>query len=172
MTPTRARLAIAAFGLAAAVAAAQAPAPAPAPGEGFAPFKGKVKDGLYEMKTDHDMSGVPGVPKEHQKGSETKQRCVSKEELDRGIRAGRGCKVTSSKDSGNTATIRMECQDGAVTEMNLALNPGGYSTEMKTTGKQDGKAFSSTFRSAARYLGPCPQQNPAQAPQKAPQPKK
>ena len=172
MSARHARLWITAFGLAAAVAAAQAPAPAPVPGEGFAPFKGKVKEGLYELKTDHDMSGVPGVPKEHQKGSETKQRCVSQEELDRGIRAGRGCKVASSKESGGTATVRMECQDGTVTDMNLALNSGGYSTELKTTGKQDGKAFSSTFRSNARYLGPCPQQNPQPAPQKAPQPKK
>ena len=32
----------------------------------------------------------------------------------------------------------------------------GYGTEMKTTGKQDGKPFTSIFRSQAKYLGPCP----------------
>jgi hypothetical protein len=153
-TPPRCALALAC--LASSFALAQAPTPAPAPGAGFAPFKGKMKEGLYELKSDHDMSGVPGVPKEHQKGSETKQRCMSKAEIERGINPGKGCKIASSKESGNDASVRMECQDGSVTEMSLTLNPNGYGSEMKATGKQDGKSFTSIFRSQARYLGPCP----------------
>jgi hypothetical protein len=153
-TAPRCLLAIAAA--ASSFALAQAPAPAPAPGAGFAPFKGKLKEGLYEMKSEHDMSGVPGVPKEHHKGAETKQRCMTRAEADRGINAGKGCKIASSKESGNNANVRMECQDGTVTEMALALTPNGYTSEMKTTGKQDGKSFTSIFRSQARYLGPCP----------------
>lgn len=130
--------------------------PAAVPDEGFAPFKGKLKEGLYEIKTEHDMTGVPGIPKEHAKGSDTKQRCVSRQELDRGVRAGKGCKVASAKESGNTATVRMECQDGAVTDMKIALTGNGYATEMATSGKQDGKAFNTTIKAQTRYLGPCP----------------
>jgi hypothetical protein len=122
----------------------------------FAPFKGKLKEGLYEIKTDHDMSGVPGIPKEHAKGSETKQRCVSRQELDRGVRAGKDCKIASAKESGNSANVRMECKDGAVTDMKIALTGNGYATEMTTTGKQDGKAFNTSIKSQTRYLGPCP----------------
>lgn len=150
------RYAVALACLVSSFALAQAPAPAPAPGAGFAPFKGKMKEGLYEMKSDHDMSGVPGVPKEHAKGSETKQRCMGRAEIERGINAGKDCKIASSKESGNNANVRMECQDGSVTEINLTLNPTGYGSEMKTTGKQDGKTFTSIFRSQAKYLGPCP----------------
>ena len=128
----------------------------PASDATFTPFKGKLKDGLYEIKTDHDMTGVPGIPKEHAIGSETKQKCVSREELDRGVRAGKGCKIASANESGNNATVRMECQDGAVTEMKMALTTGGYTTVMNTSGKQDGKPFSSSFKAQTRYLGPCP----------------
>ena len=124
--------------------------------DGFSPFKGKLKEGLYEIKTDHDMSGVPGIPKEHAKGSETKQRCVSRQELDRGVRAGRDCRIASARESGNSATVRMECKDGAVTDMKITLTGSGYSTEMATSGKQDGKAFSTSIKSQTRYLGPCP----------------
>ena len=123
---------------------------------GFAPFKGKLKEGLYEIKTDYDMSGVPDVKKEHARGSENKQLCVSRQELDRGVRAGKDCRIANAKESGNTANVRMECKDGAVTEMKIALSPNGYATEMTTSGKQDGKAFSTSIKSQTRYLGPCP----------------
>ena len=119
------------------------------------PLKGKVKEGLYEMKTEHDLSGVPGVPKEAQKGAETRQVCMTKQDTEKGIQAGKGCAVKSAKESAAGAQVRMECQDGTVTDMTIAVGGSGYTTEMKTTGKQDGKAFSSTFRSQAKYLGPC-----------------
>jgi hypothetical protein len=141
------KLAAAAFALALLPAFAQnAPAP----------LKGKVKEGLYEMKTDHDLTGVPGVPKEAAKGSETRQVCMTKQDTDKGIQAGKDCAIKSAKEGGGGAQVRMECKDGSVTDMNIAVTGSGYTTEMKTTGKQDGKAFSSHFKSTARYLGPCP----------------
>jgi hypothetical protein len=115
-----------------------------------------MKDGLYEIKSQYDMSAVPGVPKGSQKGAETKQRCVSRAELERGIHAGSGCKIASARESGSNANVRMECQDGTATEIALVLNATGYDSELRTTGMQDGKAFTSVFRSQSRYLGPCP----------------
>ncbi|HET7729011.1 MAG TPA: DUF3617 family protein [Usitatibacter sp.] len=153
-------MAAAAFAIA-LPALAQAPAAkpqaaAPAPAAGATSFKGKVKEGMYDVKSEYDMSNVPGVPKEQAKGSQTKQRCVTKSEIDKGVSAGKGCQIASAKESGSTTTVRMECQDGSVTEMKLVFSPGGYNSEVRTTGKQEGKAFSSVFRSQAKYVGPCP----------------
>ena len=141
------------IGLAAALLCLEASAQPLAPGKDI--FKGKVKEGLYEMKTEHDMSGVPGIPKEAQKGSQTRQRCISKEEIERGMQAGKDCQVKSLKDAGATSMLRMECIDGTATDMKMTFAPGGYTSEMTTSGKQDGKPFRSVFRSTAKYLGAC-----------------
>jgi hypothetical protein len=144
--------------LALAAAAALAAGPAvSAPATSRDLFKGKVKEGLYEMKSEADLSGVPGIPKEAAKNSETRQRCLTRQYIDRGIEAGKDCEVKDYKQSAGGANILMACKDGSSTEMKFVFSGDTFSSETRTTGKDEGKSFVSLFRSNARHLGPCPQ---------------
>ena len=119
-------------------------------------FKGKVKEGLYEVKSEADLSGVPGIPKEAAKRSETKQRCLTRQDVDRGIEAGKDCEVKEYKPSASGANLVMACKDGSSTDMKFAFGGDGFKSEMRTTGTQEGKSFVSVFRSEAKHIGPCP----------------
>lgn len=142
--------------LAAAAALAAAPAAA-APQTSKDLFKGKVKEGLYEVKSEADLSGVPGIPKEAAKRSETKQRCLTKQDVDRGVEAGKDCEVKHYKPSAEGANLVMACKDGSSTDMKFAFGGNTFKSEMRTTGTQEGKTFVSVFRSEAKHLGPCPE---------------
>lgn len=120
-------------------------------------FKGKVKEGLYEVKSEADLSGVPGIPKEAAKRSETRQRCITKQDVERGIEAGKDCEVKSYKPSAGGANIVMACKDGSSTDMKFAFGGNTFKSEMRTTGTQEGKSFVSVFRSEAKHVGPCPE---------------
>ena len=120
-------------------------------------YKGKVREGLYEVRRESDLSGVPGIPKEQTRSSETRQRCLSKDDVARGIEAGKDCRISSYKPAEAGTDVVMECQDGSVTNMKYTFSASGFSAEQRITGKQDGKPFVSVFRSQAKYLGPCPQ---------------
>lgn len=123
-------------------------------------LKGKMREGLYEVKSDVDLSGVPGIPKEAATRSETRQRCLGKKDIERGVEPGKDCKVKSSKGTETGAVVVMECRDGSVTEARFSFAPAGFVSEMRTSGKQDGKPFVSVFRSQAKYLGACPAADP------------
>lgn len=129
-------------------------------------FKGKVKEGLYEVKSEADLSGVPGIPKEAAKRSETKQRCLTKQDVDRGIEAGKDCEVKSYKPSPGGANIVMACKDGSSTGMKFVFGGNTFKSEMRTTGTQEGKSFVSVFRSEAKHIGPCPEPKAAPAPKR------
>lgn len=120
-------------------------------------FRGKVKEGLYEVKSEADLSGVPGIPKEASKRAETRQRCLTRQDVDRGIEAGKDCEVKSYRQSASEASLVMQCSDGTSTDMKFAFNAGTFKSEMKTAGKHEGKAFVSLFRSEAKHIGPCPE---------------
>lgn len=119
-------------------------------------FKGKVREGLYEVKSEADLTGVPGIPKEAAKRSETKQRCLTRQDVDRGIEAGKDCEVKSYKPSAAGASIVMACKDGSSTDMKFAFGGDTFKSETRTTGTQEGKSFVSVFRSEAKLIGPCP----------------
>ena len=140
----------------AAVASLAAGPAASAPQTAKDLFKGKVKEGLYEVKSEADLSGVPGIPKEAAKRSETRQRCLTKQDVERGIEAGKDCEVKSYKPSAGGANIVMACKDGSSTDMKFAFGGNTFKSEMRTTGKQEGKSFVSVFRSEAKHIGPCP----------------
>ena len=141
----------------AAVAALAAGPAAAAPQTTQDLFKGKVKEGLYEVKSETDLSGVPGIPREAAKRSETRQRCLTKQDVDRGIEAGKDCEVKSYKPSAGGASIVMACKDGSSTDMKYAFAGNTLKSEMRTTGTQEGKSFVSMFRSEATRIGPCPE---------------
>jgi hypothetical protein len=140
---------VAALAVFACSAAAQAP-------DGRNLLKGKVKPGLYENVTHSEMKGVPGVKKGQEKSTETRQRCVTQEELDKGIEFPGNCAIRKRDDTGSSVQLVAECKDGAVHEFRIAATAGGFSSEMKTVGKNpDGSAVSLAMRSESRYLGPC-----------------
>ena len=119
-------------------------------------FKGKVREGLYEVKSEADLTGVPGMAKEAAKPSETKRRCMTRQEIERGVEAGKDCSVTSYKESPGAATIAMKCKDGSATDMKFTFGADTFTSELRTSGKDEGKPFVSIFRTSAKYVGACP----------------
>lgn len=118
-------------------------------------FKGKVVEGLYEVKTEVDLTGVPGVPRDKQKSGGTRSRCVTSREIETGIVSNGDCSVTKYSESPGAARILMTCKDGNASDMKYTFAPGQFGSDTVTTGKEDGKAFVSLFRSRARLVGPC-----------------
>jgi hypothetical protein len=149
-------LAAAAF-TAGAQQAPKAPAakPAPAPEAGRDAFKGKLKPGLYEMTVEADMTGMPGIPKDKALQKETRQKCITQQEVDRGIESDPNCPMTAFAAAGNKISMAARCKDGAALETTMLFNPGGYSAEMKVSGMHEGKKVGSTHKMTTRYLGAC-----------------
>lgn len=147
--------------LALAVALATAAPPAGAQQSAANIFKGKVAEGLYEVKSEIDLTGAPGVPRDKQKTTEVRSRCVTTQEIDQGISPGSDCAVTSFTQSAGAARILMTCKDGRKSDMKYTFSPGAFASETTTTGKEAGAAFVSIFRSNARLIGPCLGAGPA-----------
>ncbi len=134
-------------------------------------FKGKVREGLYELRNEADLTGVPGMAKADARKSETRQRCFTKQDVERGVEAGKDCQVKSYKPTERAAHLVMQCKDGTATDMKYAFTGTGYESETRTTGKQeDGKPFAAVFRTQAKYLGACPPPQASPAPQATPAP--
>lgn len=131
-------------------------------------FKGKVAEGQYEVRSDMDLSGVPGVPPDKRKATETRSRCVTRQEIDNGISAGGDCTVTRYTESPGAARVLMACKDGRASDMKYTFSREGFASEATTTGKEGGKTFTSVFRSNAKLIGPCLGAAP---PARAPAPK-
>jgi hypothetical protein len=151
------------FLFAAACAALAAPlAFAQNPFEGF---KGKMKEGLYEMKTEMDMSGMKGVPAGMSKMSNTFQHCVTAQDIEKG-EVGKGrpdgkmpqdCEVKDMKMSGNTATYKMVCkgQMQMTSDNTMTFTSDGYKMDMKMTMNQQGQVMNMNNKIESKYLGPC-----------------
>lgn len=153
-----------AFGAAAAAATLAVTAVAAQPGPQDV-YKGRVKAGLYEVVNEYDLTAVPEVPKEQAKGSEKRRRCMSEQDVARGVQPGKECEVRSYSATDAAAAMVMACKDGTTTELKYSFSAAGFASEARTTGKQqDGKPFTSLFRTQARYLGACPPHQPAPTP--------
>lgn len=136
---------------------AKAPAakPGPAPDAGRDAFKGKLKPGLYEMTVEADMTGMPGVPKDKALHKETRQKCITQQEVDKGIENDPNCPMTAFAAAGNRISVAARCKDGAALETTMLFSPGGYTAEMKVSGMHEGKKVASTHRMTTKYLGAC-----------------
>lgn len=118
-------------------------------------FKGRIKEGLYETRTEIDMSAVPGVAKGAQKQTQTQQRCVTRAEIDKGMSSDKNCPITTHKVAGNVVEFGADCTDGSKTSMRMTFGATGYEAEMKSVGSKGGKPYQSMIRSQSRYLGAC-----------------
>ncbi len=125
----------------------------------FDQFKGKMKEGLYEVKMDMEMPGMPGGMG---KQSMTMQNCVTAQDIEKGQvgkddKAGMNCEVKNFKMSGNTATYTTVCKgDPEMTaDTSITFKGDGYSMNMKTAMKQGGQVMNMTHKMEGRYLGAC-----------------
>ena len=138
-----------------AAAALVAAAPAWAQQSAVNVFKGKVREGLYEVKSEVDLTRVPGIPRDKQKSTESRTRCVTQREIDHGISSDAECSVTRYTEVAGGAHILMSCKDGKASDMRFSFAPGEFASETTTTGKDGGATFVSVFRSKAKLVGPC-----------------
>jgi hypothetical protein len=130
----------------------------------FAAFKGKVKAGLYEYRTQMDMGNIPGMPPGMGKQSHTFQHCVTPEDIERGEmgKGGRNqmpkdCDVKDFRMSGNTASYKMVCTgEHAMTADNkITFNGNGYDMDMTMDMSHGGQPMHMKQHMEARYLGAC-----------------
>ena len=132
----------------------------------FDQFKGKMKAGLYEYKTEMDMGAVPGMPPGMAKQSTTYQKCLTSEDIEKG-QMGRGagrdgkapenCEVKNFNMSGNTATYTTVCKapNEMTVDNKVVFSGDGMKMDMKMAMNQGGRMMNMTQRMESRYLGPC-----------------
>ena len=115
-------------------------------------FKGKLKPGMYETKIMTDLTGMPGIPKEQQKTTETTKRCVTAAELDEGVETRSDCnKSKTVKQIANGIEITAQCRDGSLQELRMTTTANGFATDLKSSSKQ----HTMTMKTESRYLGAC-----------------
>jgi hypothetical protein len=142
--------------LVAALAAASTAAAAAGP---FDQFKGKMKPGLYEVKMDMEM---PGMPAGMGKQSMTMQNCVTEADIEKG-RMGKddkmpeNCEVRNFKMSGNTASYTTACKGDMqmTSDTTVSFRDNGYTMSSKTAMTQGGQTMNMTHKLDGRYVGPC-----------------
>jgi hypothetical protein len=147
---TRGLLLAAAFScLLAPAAMAQAP-------DGSKMFKGRVKPGMYEQKDETVMRGYEGIPAANEKSTETKKRCVSQAEIDKGVELRKDCKFTQVKESANAVHYSGTCPGGTKDDFSLETTATGFKSRLSSVGKNAaGKPMEMSMVSEAKYLGPC-----------------
>ena len=117
-------------------------------------FEG-IPAGLYKQTSTTEMIGM-GLPKEQERSTETKDRCVTKEEIAKGVDMRSDCTIKKQEQNAAGAHIISHCTDGSINEFRLSRSAGGYVSEIKSAGKApDGKPFSMNMKSEGKYLGPC-----------------
>ena len=117
-------------------------------------FEG-VPAGLYKQTSTTEMLGM-GLPKAEERSTETKDRCVTKEEIAKGVDMRSDCTIKKHEQNAAGAHIVAHCTDGSINEFRLSRSSSGYVTEIKSVGKApDGKPMSMSMKSEGKYLGPC-----------------
>lgn len=123
-------------------------------------MKGKMKEGLYEVKLDMEM---PGMPAGMGKQSMTMQNCVTAKDLESGRIGQRpdekpgDCEVKDFKMSGNTATYKTVCkgQTQMTADTSMTFRGDGYTMNTKVAMNQGGQVMNMTQKMEGRYIGPC-----------------
>ena len=122
-------------------------------------MKGKMKPGLYEYKTDMEISGMPaGMGKQ----STTNQSCVTAKDIEGGDLAkpdkDSKCELKDVKSSGDVTTYKMVCTgEGAMTaDAKMVFRDGGYTTDLTMSMKQGGQTTNMKQHIDAKYMGACP----------------
>jgi hypothetical protein len=126
-------------------------------------LKGQMKEGLYDYKMEMDMGAIPGLPPGMGKQTQTFQKCVTAQDIEKG-QMGRGkdgkmpetCEVKNFKMSGNTASYTMTCKEPPMSADNqITFASDGFKMDMKMAMNQGGQMMNMTQRMEGKYLGPC-----------------
>jgi hypothetical protein len=148
--------------IAIACAAALPLAAAAAADNPFQAFKGKVKPGLYEYRTEMDMGAIPGMPPGMGKQSHTFQHCVTPEDVQRGEmnksdRMPKNCDVKDFRMSGDTASYKMVCtgEHAMTADSSITFRGYGYDVDMAMDMSDSGRPMHMKQHMQARYLGAC-----------------
>jgi Protein of unknown function (DUF3617) len=133
----------------------------------FAAFKGKMKEGMYDMTMEMDMGQVPGMPPGMGKRSHKVSHCVTQQDIDKGAlgkgRDGKGmpdnCKISDFKMGGNTASYHMECtgERAMSADNQITFLGNGYdmNMRMKMAMGKGGQPVEMAQKIQSRYTGPC-----------------
>ena len=131
----------------------------------FDAFKGKMKEGLYEYKTEVGMGQMPGMPAGAGKQNMSFQHCITAEDIEKGRmgRSGRDgkmapdCEVKNFKMSGNSASYTMACkgQNNMTSDNKIIFTADGYKMDMNMVMNQAGQSMKMSQHVESRYLGPC-----------------
>ena len=129
----------------------------------FDQFKGKMKPGLYEMKSEMDMGQVPGMPPGMGKQSMTHQHCITDKEIERGgweknagNKGTESCEIKNMNMSGNTATYTMVCAKPKMSADNkITFTGNGFVMDMNMTMDQQGRTMKMRQHMESKYIGPC-----------------
>jgi hypothetical protein len=124
-------------------------------------IKGKMKPGLYDMKMEME---IPGMPAGMGKQTMNMQNCVTEKDIEQGSIGKSGkdgkpdnCEVKNVKVSGNTASYTAECKgDPQVTaDSTITFSDKGYTMTTRSAMKQGGQVMNMTQKVDSRYVGPC-----------------
>ena len=128
-------------------------------------FKSRAKAGLYEYKTEMDMSGVPGMPPGMGHHNLTFQHCLTQEDIDKGAMsknrdgANNDCQVKNLSTSGSSASYTMACtkprQMNADVKISFVGDGFHMDMTMNMTEPRSGQAMNMTQHMDAKYLGAC-----------------
>ena len=148
----------AAFAVAVAAAVSTAAAAGP-----FDQFKGTMKPGLYEYKTEMDMGAIPGMPAGMGKQSHTFQHCVTQKDIEEGgfgkndRQKPENCEIKNMNMSGNTATYTMECKGDPQMKADnkITFKSDGFDMDMKMAMNQRGQVMNMNQKMSGRLIGPC-----------------
>lgn len=119
----------------------------------------ELKEGLWEMTTQVEMKGMPGVP-----GSmppTTFRQCVTKNDaVPKNKDKNYECKTTLQNFVGNTINYKVECkgqdtvmQTSGTTTYTGNTMTGQSNTKFKTKGQPEMQMLS---KMKGKYIGPCP----------------
>lgn len=135
--------------------------PALAQDNPFAGFKGKVREGNWEYRS--QMEGVPGMPPGMKMPEQVFNHCVTPQEVDKGgfgSKDGKlpdGCTIKDMKMAGNIATYRMECvKDPKMTvDTTMTFGTDSFTMKQKMAMNQQGQVMNMNQTMTGRYTGPC-----------------
>lgn len=125
----------------------------------FDAFKGKMKEGQYDMKMTMEM---PGMPQGMGKQTMNHSHCVTAQDIEGGRMGSRekppqNCEVKNFSMSGNTASYTTVCKgDPEMTsDSKITFSGDGYVMDNKMQMNQKGQVMNMTQRIESKYVGPC-----------------
>ena len=117
-----------------------------------------MRDGLWEITTKMEMTGKSGM----QMPTQTARQCLTKKDVEDPRRATPGagdqsrCKMADHKMQGNTATWRVECQDGTTSIGTVTYRGDSYEGNQTIAMKRSGQAMNMKMEYSGRRVGDCP----------------